>query len=177
MCVCVLACVTLPLAAFSVSQLCWGLSTQNCSQNLLPGFTKQEVDCFVSQGEPPRLRYRCLLRVWLWNHYLVQTISVPVGSLRKEQDTVQFYWNHEPLQCQNPFEEEKGKQCDISRSIYNCSYSGHHLIVSSGDLSTCLFSAYYRCINKRREQTANMCRSIQNSYPSYWYLLAKPLQP
>lgn len=83
---CVHACVALPLAALSVSQLCSGLSKQNSSQLLLPGFTEQEVDCFVSQGEPLRPRCCCLPLVWLWTLQLVRAVSRPVGNLWKEKD-------------------------------------------------------------------------------------------
>lgn len=69
------ACVSLPPAALTVSRLCWGLSKQSCSQKLLPSLTEQEVDCFVSQGEPLRPRRCCLPLVWLWTHHLVQAIS------------------------------------------------------------------------------------------------------
>lgn len=80
MCVCIVwvsmrACVSLPPAALTVSRLCWGLSKQSCSQKLLPSLTEQEVDCFVSQGEPLRPRRCCLPLVWLWTHHLVQAIS------------------------------------------------------------------------------------------------------
>lgn len=74
------------LAALSVSQLCSGLSKQDSSQKLLPGFTEQEVDCFVSQGEPLRPQCCCLPLVWLWTLQLVRAVSRPVGNLWKEKD-------------------------------------------------------------------------------------------
>lgn len=148
---CVPACVALPLAALSVSRLCRGLSKQNCSQKLLPGLTEQEVDCYVSQGEPLRPRCSCLPLVWLWTHRLVQAISGKQKMLCSSSG-INIHSSIKPTK-QKEGESSLGSHwifCFLWELLWaHINWSkwmnifGRHFTVCSGDLLT--FNSYWTC--------------------------------
>lgn len=178
------ACVALPLAALSVSRLCWGLSKQSCSQKLLAGFTEQEVGCFVSQGEPLRhsvlLSLTCLalnpssssgrlgsswqsLEIKRCRAVSLESIFIPVSNLLTEGKWKQSLFSLNILFFVSSH---------VSRSFCNCSRSEWFLaaIVQQVQL-TCLLHIKRR--NNRSEHTTSICYSGQNSNSSLWHLLEK----